>query len=194
MWLLPVWFGISIPLVFSGAYFGYKHGAIAFPVETSLTPCEIPDQPWFLCMPIIVLIGGVLRFGIYFVDVYFIFKTIWIDAFYDAPGSLFVIFLLLLPLCGSMAILSNHLQLREGNYQWWWRSFCMARSMTVYMYFYSCFHNFSSLHPAHLIFSILYYFGYMGVISLGIFLMTGFVGVAGSWYSHHVLYSSHKID
>ena len=194
-WLLVVWFGISIPLVFSGAYFGYKHGAIAFPVETSLSHYEIPKQPWFLCMPLIVLIGGVLPFGICFVELYFIIQTIWIDRYNDAPGTLFGIFLLLLPICGAIAILSSHLQLGEGNYCWWWRSFWVAGSTAMYFYFYSCFDFlFFSHQPTHSVFSILFYFGYMGVIFFGFFLMTGFVGVAGSWYFHHVLYSSLKID
>lgn len=46
--LVVLWFGISTPLVFLGAYFGYKQDAIAFPVTTSSIPRQIPDQPWFM--------------------------------------------------------------------------------------------------------------------------------------------------
>ena len=192
--LVIIWFGISVPLVFSGAYFGNKHGAIDFPVETSLTPREIPDQPWFLCTPLIILIGGVLPFGICFIELFFIIQSTWADTYYDATGILLCIFLLLLPIVGATAILSSHLQLGEGNYRWWWRSFCVAGSTAIYMYFYSCLVYFSSFRPILSVFSIFFFFGYMGVILLGVFLMTGFVGVAGSWYFHHVLYSSLKID
>lgn len=46
--ILTLWFGISVPLVFIGAYFGYKQDAITFPVVTSNIPRQIPTQPWFL--------------------------------------------------------------------------------------------------------------------------------------------------
>ena len=46
--LLILWFGISTPLVFVGAYFGYKAEAMEYPVKTSNIPRQIPDQPWFM--------------------------------------------------------------------------------------------------------------------------------------------------
>lgn len=42
--LLALWFGISVPLVFLGAYFGYKKDPLDFPVVTSTIPRQIPDQ------------------------------------------------------------------------------------------------------------------------------------------------------
>ena len=45
--LLVLWLGISTPLVYFGAYFGFKQDAIEFPVNTSNIPRQIPDQPWF---------------------------------------------------------------------------------------------------------------------------------------------------
>eukprot|EP00607_Mallomonas_marina_P000199 CAMPEP_0182427426 /NCGR_PEP_ID=MMETSP1167-20130531/17163_1 /TAXON_ID=2988 /ORGANISM="Mallomonas Sp, Strain CCMP3275" /LENGTH=397 /DNA_ID=CAMNT_0024609649 /DNA_START=348 /DNA_END=1538 /DNA_ORIENTATION=- len=44
--ILTLWFGISVPLVFLGAYFGYKEESISFPVVTSNIPRQIPTQPW----------------------------------------------------------------------------------------------------------------------------------------------------
>ncbi|KAI2505226.1 Nonaspanin (TM9SF) [Fragilaria crotonensis] len=53
--LIVLWLGISTPLVFIGAYFGYKQGAIPFPVKISTTPCQIPHQPWFMSIPLLHL-------------------------------------------------------------------------------------------------------------------------------------------
>jgi len=39
--LLTLWFGISVPLVFIGAYFGYKQDVISFPVVTSNIPKQV---------------------------------------------------------------------------------------------------------------------------------------------------------
>ena len=39
-----LWFGISVPLVFVGSYFGYKAPAPEDPVRTNKIPRQIPEQ------------------------------------------------------------------------------------------------------------------------------------------------------
>lgn len=39
--LLTLWFGISVPLVFMGAYAGYRQEPLAFPVVTSNIPKQV---------------------------------------------------------------------------------------------------------------------------------------------------------
>ena len=39
-----LWFGISVPLVFVGSYFGYKKPAPDDPVRTNKIPRQIPEQ------------------------------------------------------------------------------------------------------------------------------------------------------
>jgi transmembrane 9 superfamily protein 2/4 len=70
--LLTLWFGISVPLVFLGAFFGYKHDSIEFPVVTSNIPRPVPEQPWFLSPVVVSLLGGVLPFGACFVELFFV--------------------------------------------------------------------------------------------------------------------------
>jgi transmembrane 9 superfamily protein 2/4 len=43
-----LWFGISVPLVFVGSYFGYKKAAPEDPVRTNKIPRQIPEQPWWV--------------------------------------------------------------------------------------------------------------------------------------------------
>jgi hypothetical protein len=43
-------------LSFSGAYLGYKQDAFKFPVNTSNIPRQIPDQPWFIGIPLTLAI------------------------------------------------------------------------------------------------------------------------------------------
>lgn len=42
-----LWFGISVPLVFVGSYFGYKKPALDDPVRTHKIPRQIPEQAWY---------------------------------------------------------------------------------------------------------------------------------------------------
>lgn len=50
-----------VPLVFLGAYIGYKKETIEQPVATSKIPRQVPEQPWFMSTAFSVLIGGTLR-------------------------------------------------------------------------------------------------------------------------------------
>ena len=40
--LLALWFGLSVPLVFVGAYLGYKREPLAYPTITSNIPGKCP--------------------------------------------------------------------------------------------------------------------------------------------------------
>jgi transmembrane 9 superfamily protein 2/4 len=42
--LLALWFGVSVPLTFVGAYFGFRRPPIEQPVRTNQIPRQIPDQ------------------------------------------------------------------------------------------------------------------------------------------------------
>merc|ERR1719401_533326 len=55
--LLVLWFGISVPLVFLGAYFGYRKPPTELPVRTNQVPREIPMQPWYMKPIYTVAIG-----------------------------------------------------------------------------------------------------------------------------------------
>merc|ERR1712007_60535 len=61
--LLVLWFGISVPLVFLGSYFGFRKAAIEVPVRTNQIPRQIPAQHWFIQPLFSSLVGGILPFG-----------------------------------------------------------------------------------------------------------------------------------
>lgn len=46
--LLLLWFGISLPLVYLGYYFGYRKQAFQHPVRTNQIPRQVPDQLWYM--------------------------------------------------------------------------------------------------------------------------------------------------
>ena len=190
--LLVLWFGISSPLVFFGAYFGYKQEAIEFPVNTSSIPRQIPDQPWFMGIPFTLAIGGILPFGACFVELYFILASVWMDQYYYVFGFLLLVYFMLVVTCAEITVLFCYFQLCGENYHWWWRSFCTAGSTALYVFFYS-FVYFKQLE-ANSFTTYVLYFGYMGLVCFGLFLMTGFIGVSSSLWFNKTIYSSIKID
>ena len=44
MALLALWFCVSVPLTFVGAFFGFRKRAIEHPVRTNQIPRQIPEQ------------------------------------------------------------------------------------------------------------------------------------------------------
>lgn len=46
--LLCMWFGISLPLVYLGYYFGFRKQPYDNPVRTNQIPRQIPEQRWYM--------------------------------------------------------------------------------------------------------------------------------------------------
>jgi len=190
--VLTLWFGISVPLVFLGAYFGYKKDPIEFPVVTSNIPRQIPTQPWYLNPALTITLGGILPFGACFVELFFVMSSIWLDQYYYVFGFLLFVFFILAITCAEMAIVLNYFQLCAEDYRWWWRSFLTSGSTAMYVFLYSIAY-FARLE-GNMFVTYLLYFGYMGIISLGVFLITGMIGFFSSLYFNYQIYASIKVD
>jgi transmembrane 9 superfamily protein 2/4 len=190
--LLILWFGISTPLVIMGAYIGYKQDAIAFPVSTSDIPRQIPNQPCFMSIPFTMAICGILPFHSCFVELYYVMSSFWFDYYYYVFGFLLLVFLILIITCADITVLVTYFQLRREDYRWWWRSFCDGGSIAIYVFLYS-FLYFQQLEANNLATFVLY-FGFMALVSIGIFLMMGFVGLCTSLWFNKLLFSSTKIE
>jgi transmembrane 9 superfamily protein 2/4 len=190
--LLFLWLGISTPLVFFGAYLGFKQEPIDFPVTSSGIPRQIPDQPWFMNSLFVFVVAGLLPFLSCFFELYFIMSSIWMDRYYYIFGLLFVVFLILLVTCCETTILFTYFQLCGEDYHWWWRSFCTSGSVAFYILVYS-FKYFNTLHTSSFATYFLYH-SYMTLASLAMFLMTGAIGMLATLWFNKVIFSSVKID
>eukprot|EP00551_Chaetoceros_affinis_P011039 CAMPEP_0203663036 /NCGR_PEP_ID=MMETSP0090-20130426/784_1 /ASSEMBLY_ACC=CAM_ASM_001088 /TAXON_ID=426623 /ORGANISM="Chaetoceros affinis, Strain CCMP159" /LENGTH=666 /DNA_ID=CAMNT_0050525899 /DNA_START=42 /DNA_END=2042 /DNA_ORIENTATION=+ len=190
--LLLLWFGISVPLVFFGAYLGFKVDAVEFPVNTSNIPRQIPDQPWFMGSTFTALVSGVMPFGACFLELFFIMSSIWMDQYYYVFGFLFLTFVILMVTVAEITILFNYFQLCGEDYHWWWRSFMNGGATALYVYLYS-FQYFKQLESNSVATYILY-FGYMALICFGLFLISGSVGLLSCLYFNKKMFGSIKID
>eukprot|EP01018_Ginkgo_biloba_P021539 Gb_26109 [translate_table: standard] len=173
--LVFLWFGISVPLVFIGSYFGYKKPAIEDPVKTNKIPRQIPEQAWYMQPVFSILIGGILPFGAVFIELFFILTSIWLNQFYYIFGFLFIVFVILLVTCAEITIVLCYFQLCSEDYHWWWRAYLTSGSSALYLFLYAIFYYFTKLEITKLVSGILY-FGYMMIISYAFFVLTGTIG------------------
>nr|XP_012322503.1 uncharacterized protein LOC105727280 [Aotus nancymaae] len=73
--LLCMWFGISLPLVYLGYYFGFRKQPYDNPVRTNQIPRQIPEQRWYMNRFVGILMAGILPFGAMFIELFFIFSV-----------------------------------------------------------------------------------------------------------------------
>ncbi|RWS27237.1 hypothetical protein B4U80_01841 [Leptotrombidium deliense] len=88
--LLSLWFGVSLPLTFVGAYFGFKKRTLEHPVRTNQIPRQIPEQSVYTQPVPGIVMGGILPFGCIFIQLFFILNSIWSNQMYYMFGFLFL--------------------------------------------------------------------------------------------------------
>ena len=80
--LAAMWCCVSIPLVFLGAYFGYKQESIEFPTVTSTIARAIPPPQPLLHPMVGMIAAGIVPFAAAYVELFFIMTSLWMDQFY----------------------------------------------------------------------------------------------------------------
>uniref|UniRef100_G3PYS1 Transmembrane 9 superfamily member n=1 Tax=Gasterosteus aculeatus aculeatus TaxID=481459 RepID=G3PYS1_GASAC len=187
--ILALWFGISVPLTFIGAYFGFKKPAIEQPVRTNQIPRQIPEQSFFTKPIPGIVMGGILPFGCIFIQLFFILNSIWSHQMYYMFGFLFLVFIILLITCSEVPDLSDLMT----DYHWWWRSFLTSGFTAVYLFVYAIHYFFSKLQIVGAASTILY-FGYTMIMVLIFFLFTGTIGFFACFWFVNKIYSVVKVD
>ncbi|KAJ8347912.1 hypothetical protein SKAU_G00265010 [Synaphobranchus kaupii] len=191
--ILALWFGISVPLTFVGAYFGFKKEAIEHPVRTNQIPRQIPEQVFFTKPIPGIIMGGVLPFGCIFIQLFFILNSIWSHQMYYMFGFLFLVFIILVITCSEATVLLCYFHLCAEDYHWWWRSFLTSGFTAVYLFIYAVHYFLTKLQIEGLASTILY-FGYTLIMVLLFFLFTGTIGFFTCFLFVNKIYSVVKVD
>lgn len=190
--LLALWFGISLPLTFVGAYFGFKKRVMEYPVRTNQIPRQIPEQSLYTQALPAIFMGGILPFGCIFIQLFFILNSIWSSQMYYMFGFLFLVFIILIITCSETTVLLCYFHLCSEDYHWWWRSFLTSGCTAFYLFVY-CVHYFSRLSITGLASTFLY-FGYTTIIVFLFFLLTGTVGFFSCFWFVRKIYGVVKVD
>jgi transmembrane 9 superfamily protein 2/4 len=192
--LAVMWCGVSIPLVFVGAFFGFKKEAMQFPTVTSTIARQIPQPSSLLLSPkVAIFYAGLIPFSGAYVELFFIMSSLWMDQYYYVFGFTFIVFLILLLTCAEVAVLLVYYQLLNENHRWWWFSLMCGGSVSFLFFGYSVVW-FASLEGSRYLFTYALYFGYTFLMCFAIFLVCGsFSTLVCLWFVKKI-FAAIKVD
>lgn len=189
--LMTLWFLISVPLCFVGAYLGLKAEPFSIPCKTNQIPRQIPSQPFYLNKWNASLLGGILPFGAIFIELFFIISSMWSHRIYYMFGFLFIVFCILIMTCALVSVILCYFHLCSEDYEWGWRAFFTSGSSGFYVFLYIFFSKLPALTNVS---STILYFGWTLLFSFLFTLLTGSVGYLAVFYFVRKIFASIKVD
>lgn len=191
--LIAIWLCLSFPLVALGGFSGLRKAVYEPPVATSAIPREIPPQPWYVRRPLLVLIGGLVPFGVIFVELYFFLSSVWMGYGYYLFGFLFAVLVILLITTSEISIVLTYSLLCAENYNWWWISMVAPASSGLYAFAFSLYYLVVAFNLDNVLITV-ESIGYLLILSVIFSLLTGCVGFLASFLFVNALFGSVKVD
>ncbi|KAJ7901870.1 Nonaspanin TM9SF [Mycena olivaceomarginata] len=191
--IILLWYGISAPLSAIGAYYGSRHGAIQHPVRVNQIPRQIPPTPRYLRPSAAALLAGILPFGAAFVELYFVLSSLFASRAYYAFGFLALTAGIVGLTTATVSILFTYFCLCAEEYRWHWRAFLTGGGSAFWLLAYGLFFWASRL-SLHSMSSAILYLGYLFLLVLLDFLITGTIGFLASYWAVRRLYSAIRVD
>lgn len=192
--ILIIWFMVTFPLTVLGGITG-KNMTKEFqaPCRTAKYPREIPPLPWYRSTVPQMVLAGFLPFSAIYVELYYIFASIWGYKVYTIYSILSIVFVILILVTAFVTVALTYFQLAAEDHRWWWRSVMCGGSTAFFIYAY-CFYFYFNRSDMSGFMQTTFYFGYMGIVSYGFFLMLGTVGFRASLLFVKQIYKAIKCE
>ncbi len=158
--LIALWLLIQLPLVYCGSWFGFFHSTpYEHPTKTHSIARQIPEQVWYTKGIYTVLLAGLVPFAVLFIELLFIFQSIWQDksGYYYVFGFLSVISALSIVAVVEVTIVATYVQLCAENYHWWWQSFFIGSGSAFWIFIYCSWFYWFKLHIQGFISGLLFF-------------------------------------
>lgn len=196
MLIASIFVFVHFPLTVVGAVTGRNMtaGEYKAPSRTNKVPREVPKvQAWYRYPLVQLFMAGFLPFSAIYIELHYIFASIWGHKIYSLFGILFIAFIMLSTVASFITIALLYFQLVREDHRWWWSTFFNGGSTGFFIMGYSFFYFFHRSQMDGLLQGS-FYFGYMTLVSYAFFLMLGFVGFMSSFSFVDYIYGSVKCD
>ncbi|MBA0548216.1 hypothetical protein Golob_019326, partial [Gossypium lobatum] len=117
-----IWALVTSPLLVLGGIAG-KNSKAEFqaPCRTTKYPREIPPLPWYRKTIPQMAMAGFLPFSAIYIELYYIFASVWGHRIYTIYSILFIVFIILLIVTAFITVALTYFQLAAEDHEWWWR-------------------------------------------------------------------------
>ncbi|KAG2449123.1 hypothetical protein HYH02_005871 [Chlamydomonas schloesseri] len=192
--MILIWVLVTIPLTVFGGIAGKNNRAEFFaPCRTNKYPREIPQLPWYRTTVPQMVMAGFLPFSAIYVELYYIFASVWGHKVYIIWSILAIVYIILIIVTAFITIALTYFQLAVEDHQWWWRSFLCGGSTGIFVYGY-CFYYYYARSDMSGFMQTSFFFGYMAMVCFGFFLMLGTVGWRASLMFVRHIYRAIKCE
>ncbi|KAK8688830.1 hypothetical protein V6N13_087568 [Hibiscus sabdariffa] len=187
-----IWALVTSPLLVLGGVAG-KNSKTEFqaPCRTTKYPREIPPLPWYRKTLPQMAMAGFLPFSAIYIELYYIFASVWGHRIYTIYSILFIVFIILLIVTAFITVALTYFQLAAEDHEWWWRSFLCGGSTGLFIYAY-CLYYYNARSDMSGFMQTSFFFGYMACVCYGFFLMLGAIGFRASLFFVRHIYRSIK--
>ena len=187
---------IAFPLTVIGGIMAKNYANPDFnaPTRTTKVAREIPTEiPWYRGRAFQLLIAGFLPFSAIYIELHYIFASMWGHQIYTLFGILFLAFVLLVTVTSFITVALLYFQLAREDHRWWWATYINGGMTGFFIYLYSFYYYFHRSGMSGVLQGS-FYFGYMAVVSYAFFLMLGSAGFQFSLIFVKYIYSRIKSD
>ena len=200
LFVASVWSLVTFPLTVFGAITGRQrvgpNAEFEAPCRTTKFSREIPPSPdgsvfrrqWFQ-----MIMAGFLPFSAIYIEIYYIFASVWGHKTYTVYSILLIVFIILLIVTSFVNIALTYFTLAAEDHQWWWKSVFNGGSTGVFVYAY-CFWYWWFKAEMEGFLQGCFFFGYMAVVCYAFFILLGAVGFVASLAFVRYIYSSVHAD
>ncbi|KAK8194166.1 hypothetical protein M8818_007353 [Zalaria obscura] len=194
--LVALWLLVQLPLVYVGSWYGFvKVGAWQHPIKATAIPRQIPQQSWYTKSIQSILLAGLIPFAVIFIELLFVFKSLWQDksGYYYVFGFLAVVGLVLVASVMEVTVIAVYIQLCAENYHWWWQSFFVGAGSALWVFLYCVYYYFNHLHIQGFVSSLLFFsYSFLACTVYG--LLTGTIGFLTAYAFVRRIYGAIKAD
>lgn len=197
--MFAMWACVTFPLTVLGGIVG-RHRAIKqgqeggspFPCKTNKLAREIPTCRWYQSPLTQMFATGFLPFSAIYIELHYIFNSVWGPRIYSLYGILLLAFAMLLLVAGTVTVLFTYFHLNAEDHRWWWRSFGSGLAVATFFYAY-CIYFFLQTSMSGFL-QCAFFFLYSLFIAYGLALLLGSVSFFASYLFVIYIYSRIKAE
>ncbi|KAG2210064.1 hypothetical protein INT47_003500, partial [Mucor saturninus] len=197
IYMIILWFLISTPLVFLGAYVcekNYRQHKISH--DSSVLISQIPKQRtghlWYFQPMLRCIFGGIISFSALYVDMFYVIQSVWTEKYYYVSAILLVVLSISGMIMSITSIAVTHLDFYYEDYEWWWKSFYISFVSSVFMFIHMLYHYYTNSSLVITVPTVIY-LGY-SLITCAIYgLCMGTIGFFSSYCYVRNIYASIKV-